>query len=81
MSISCSAKAVDVMGKVADVMRKIADVMRKIVDVMRKIVDVMRKIADCGFLSKVYFSKMLLSKVYEMYPTCVSSKLCEFIYF
>ena len=30
---------------------------------------------------KVYFSKVYLSKVYfcEMYPTCVSSKLCEFI--
>ena len=31
---------------------------------------------------KVYFSKVYVSKVYfcEMYPTCVSSKLCEFIF-
>ena len=30
---------------------------------------------------KVHFSEVFLSKVYfcEMYPTCVSSKLCEFI--
>ena len=30
---------------------------------------------------KVHFSEAFLSKVYfcEMYPTCVSSKLCEFI--
>ena len=29
----------------------------------------------------MYFSKVYLSKVYfcKMYPTCVSSKLCEFI--
>ena len=31
----------------------------------------------------MYLSKVYLSKVYvcEMYTTCVSSKLCEFIYF
>ena len=34
------------------------------------------------YSSKVYSSKVYLSKVYfcEMYPTCVSSKLCEFIF-
>ena len=33
------------------------------------------------YFFKVSFSKVYLSKVYscEMYPTCVSSKLCEFI--
>ena len=34
------------------------------------------------YFPKVYFSKVYLSKVFfcEMYPTCVSSKLCEFIW-
>ena len=33
------------------------------------------------YFLKCIFSKVCLSKVYfcEMYPTCVSSKLCEFI--
>ena len=35
------------------------------------------------YSSKVYSSKVYLSKVHfcKMYATCVSSKLCEFIYF
>ena len=43
---------------------------------MRKIAEVVRKVAEV-----MYFSKVCLSKMYfcEMYPTCVSSKLCEFI--
>ena len=72
------------MRKIAEVMCKIAEVMRKVAEVMRKIADVMRKVAEvmwrlCFF--KCIFSKVCLSKVYfcEMYPTCVSSKLCEFI--
>ena len=64
----------------------IADVMRKIADVMRRIAEVMRKIAEvkCGgnVFSKVHFSEVFLFKVHfcEIYPTCVSSKLCEFIF-
>ena len=38
---------------------------------MRNVAEVMRKIAEVRYFSEVYFRKM--------YPTCVSSKLCEFI--
>ena len=39
----------------------------------------MRKIAEVMYFLKCIFSKVCLSKVYfcEMYPTCVSSNLCE----
>ena len=52
-------------------MRKIAEIMCKIAEVMRKVAEVMRKVAEVMCLSKVYFC--------EVYPTCVSPKLCEFI--
>ena len=69
------------MRKIAEVMCKIAEVMRKVAEVMRKIAEVMRKVAEVMWRLCI-FSKVCLSKVYfcEMYPTCVSSKLCEFIH-
>ena len=62
------------------VMRKIAEVMRKTAKVMRKIAELSARLRrKCIF--KVHFSEVFLSKVYfcKMYPTRVSSKLCEFI--
>ena len=77
-----SGKIAEVMRKIAEVMCKIAEVMRKVAEVMRKIAEVMRKVAEVMWRLCI-FSKVCLSKMYfcEMYPTCVSSKLCEFIYF
>ena len=37
---------------------------------MRKIAEVLRKVAEVMYFSKVYFC--------EMYPNCVSSRLCQF---
>ena len=65
-------KVAEVMRKVAEVMCKVAEVMRRNAEVMRNVAEVMRKIAEV-FLSKEHFC--------EMYPTCVSSKLCEFIFY
>ena len=89
-------KVAEVMRKVAEVMRKVAEVMRKVVEVMRKIAEVMRRIAEArlhrlsarlrssggNVFLKVHFSEVFLSKLHfcEMYPICVSSKLCKYIF-
>ena len=70
------------MCKIAEGMCKISEVMCKVAEVMRKIAEFMRKVAEVMWRLCI-FSKVCSSKVYfcEMYPTCVSSKLCEFISF